>query len=79
MPLKICCSIVPRGETKRYSSYFGKEGGVTFSGGEPLLHKELTKQELELMKPLINSTYLIMNENTHSYFKFTDVERLMEE
>lgn len=45
----------------------------------PLLHKELTKQELELMKPLINSTYLIMNENTHSYFKFTDVERLMEE
>lgn len=45
----------------------------------PLLHKELTKQELELMKPLVNSAYLIMNENSLSYFKQIDVESLMKE
>lgn len=43
----------------------------------PLLHKELTKQELDLMKPLVNTAYLIMNENTHSYFKQIDVKCLM--
>lgn len=45
----------------------------------PLLHKELTKQEFELMKPLVNSAYLIINENSLSYFKQIDVESLMKE
>ena len=33
----------------------------------PLLHKELTKSELETMKPYINSVFLIKNENSYSY------------
>lgn len=33
----------------------------------PLLYKELTEEEYEVMKPLVNSTYLIKNDTTHSY------------
>lgn len=35
----------------------------------PLLYKELTAEEFEVMKPLVNATYLIQNEVTHSSFK----------
>lgn len=35
----------------------------------PLLYKELTADEYEVMKPLVNATYLIQNEVTHSSFK----------
>lgn len=35
---------------KRYSSYFGKEGGVTFSGGEPLMQSKFLLQTLKLCK-----------------------------
>lgn len=35
----------------------------------PLLYKELTAEEYEVMKPLVNATYLIQNEVTHSVFK----------
>lgn len=34
----------------------------------PLLYKELTLEEYEIMKPLISATYLIENDTTHSYF-----------
>ncbi len=33
----------------------------------PLLYKELTLEEYEVMKPLVNATYLIKNEITHSH------------
>lgn len=33
----------------------------------PLLYKELTAQEYEVMKPLVNSTYLIKNDTIHSH------------
>lgn len=45
----------------------------------PLLHKELTISELEIMKPWISSTYLIENRNKESYFKKVELEHLMEE
>ncbi len=45
----------------------------------PLLHKELTESELDLMKPLVDSAYLIVNENTHSSIKQVDLEKLMQE
>lgn len=35
----------------------------------PLLYKELTAEEYNVMKPLVNATYLIKNDTTHSYFK----------
>ena len=35
---------------KRYKNYFGEEGGVTFSGGEPLLQKKFLLECLKLCK-----------------------------
>ena len=43
----------------------------------PLLHKELTEEELEIMKPLVKCTYLIKNKVDQSYFKMVKVENLM--
>lgn len=40
----------------------------------PLLYKELTFDEYEVMKPLVNATYLIKNDTTHSYFERIPVE-----
>ena len=40
----------------------------------PLLYKELTFDEYEVMKPLVNATYLIKNDTTHSYFEQTPIE-----
>ena len=35
---------------KRYKSYFKKNGGVTFSGGEPLLHSKFIIETAKLLK-----------------------------
>lgn len=35
---------------KRYKSYFGSKGGVTLSGGEPLLHQEFIIELAKLLK-----------------------------
>lgn len=43
----------------------------------PLLYKEITSAELELMKPFVNSAYIIANEVSHSYFETVDVNNLM--
>lgn len=43
----------------------------------PLLHKELTEPELEVMKPLVNAAYLIKNNESRSYFMRVDINKLM--
>ena len=35
---------------KRYKSYFGRDGGVTFSGGEPLLQADFINSVAELLR-----------------------------
>lgn len=45
----------------------------------PLLYKELTAKEYEVMKPLVNATYLIKNDTTRSYFKRINVNDFMKE
>ena len=37
-------------KVSRYKTYFGKDGGVTFSGGEPLLQAEFIKETIPLLK-----------------------------
>lgn len=43
----------------------------------PLLYKELTVDEYNVMKPLVNATYMIMNDTTHSYFKQIELDNFM--
>lgn len=43
----------------------------------PLLYKELTPEEYEVMKPLVNSTYLIKNDISHSYFEKVEIENFL--
>lgn len=38
----------------------------------PLLHKELSKNEFETMKPYINSVYFLKNNNSYSYIEKLD-------
>ena len=45
----------------------------------PLLHKELTESELEIMRPLVNATYLIKNDTVHSYIERVPIDSLMKE
>lgn len=44
----------------------------------PLLYKELTKSEYEMMLPFVGSTSIITNDTTHSGFKSVKPEQLFE-
>ena len=44
----------------------------------PLLYKEITSAELDLMKSYVNSAYIIVNEISNSYFETADVNSLMD-
>ena len=45
----------------------------------PLLYKELTAEEYNVMKPLVKSTYLIKNDVTHSFFEEEPVNEFIKE
>jgi DNA sulfur modification protein DndD len=45
----------------------------------PLLHKELTKSELDTMKPFVNSAFILKNENRYSFIQEIDINDLMKE
>ena len=43
----------------------------------PLLHKELTTDEFEMMKDSVNETFIINNDTTHSYFEKVPIDNFM--
>lgn len=45
----------------------------------PLLYKELTAEEYNVMKPLVKTTYLIKNDVTHSFFEEVPVNEFITE
>ena len=45
----------------------------------PLLHKELTEEELETMKPYVNSAFVLKNNNLYSHIQQVDINNLMKE
>jgi DNA sulfur modification protein DndD len=45
----------------------------------PLLYKELTINELETMKPFVNSVYILRNENSNSFIEKVEINDLMKE
>ncbi len=62
---------------ERYREYFGKEGGITLSGGEPLLQPEFAKEIFRLCKEAGINTCLdtsgsILNDAVKELLTFTD-------
>ena len=61
----------------RYRTYFGKDGGITLSGGEPLMQAEFACEVLRLAKEAGINTCLdtsgsIMNEKVKELLGYTD-------
>ncbi|MEG0546399.1 MAG: pyruvate formate-lyase-activating protein [Oscillospiraceae bacterium] len=62
----------------RYKSYFGKDGGVTVSGGEPLIQAEFvteffTKLHQNGINTALDTAGSIINKNTENLLNVTDL------
>lgn len=67
--------VVERAE--RYKEYFGKEGGITLSGGEPLLQTEFVTETFKLahekgINTCLDTSGCILNEKTEELLDYTD-------
>lgn len=63
---------------RRYKSYFGKDGGVTVSGGEPLLQAEFVTELFTLCKAegistALDTSGVIFNESVKKLLAVTDI------
>jgi len=61
----------------RYKSYFGKEGGITVSGGEPLLQAEFVTELFKLCRnndinTCLDTSGSIMNDKVKELLEYTD-------
>lgn len=61
----------------RYKEYFGKEGGITVSGGEPLLQSEFVKELFELchkegINTCLDTSGSILNDSVKELLSVTD-------
>lgn len=61
----------------RYKEYFGAEGGITVSGGEPLLQADFVKEIFELCRKegintCLDTSGSIMNDSVKALLKETD-------
>ena len=64
-------------KAERYREYFGEKGGITVSGGEPLLQANFVKEVFKLCKQKGINTCLdtsgsIINEDVSSLLEYTD-------
>ena len=67
--------IVARAE--KYKEYFGEEGGITLSGGEPLIQTNIAIEIFELchqkgINTCLDTSGSIINEDTKKLLEFTD-------
>lgn len=63
---------------KKYKNYFGKEGGVTVSGGEALLQSEFVKElfilcRIDGISTCLDTSGSIINDSVKELLKYTDV------
>lgn len=64
-------------KVKRFKSYFGKDGGLTVSGGEPLMQPEFITELFKLCKQngittALDTSGCVMNEQIKEALKWTD-------
>lgn len=64
-------------KAERFREYFGDEGGITLSGGEPLLQAPFTKEVFRLCKEreihtCLDTSGCIWNEETEELLRYTD-------
>ncbi len=65
-------------KVKRYREYFGKDGGVTVSGGEPLMQAEFVRELFALCKTAgihtaLDTSGCVWNEKVESLLEVTDL------
>lgn len=63
---------------KRYKNFFGKKGGVTVTGGEPLIQSEFVLELFKLCKKegihtALDTSGYIFNEKVKEVLKYTDL------
>lgn len=63
---------------KRYKAYFGKEGGITFSGGEPLLQADFVYETFKLchnegINTCLDTSGSILNDSVINLLQETDM------
>lgn len=64
-------------KVKRYKEYFGKEGGITISGGEPLLQADFVREVFKLchengINTCLDTSGCILNSSIKSLLSETD-------
>lgn len=64
-------------KAEKYKEYFGKEGGITLSGGEPLIQTNIAIEIFSICRQKGINTCLdtsgsVINEDTKKLLKFTD-------
>ncbi|MBQ8000749.1 MAG: pyruvate formate lyase-activating protein [Ruminococcus sp.] len=62
---------------KRYKTYFGKDGGITVSGGEPLLQSEFVTELFRVAKEdgintCLDTSGSILNDSVRKLLSYTD-------
>ena len=65
-------------KASRYKSYFGEKGGITVSGGEPLMQADFVREVIELshnegINTCLDTSGCIINDDVKNLLKHTDL------